>query len=74
MRNTVPNVDSIFAYIQVRGIRNQLFHSHDFSVTRGELNAKLADMVALLQDRTTLFEDSSAQEAVHEIQAVNHVH
>ena len=59
---------------QVIDISNQLFHSQDFKVTSDELKTKLADMVALLQDRTTLSKDSSAQEAVHDIQAVSHVH
>ena len=64
--------------IQVRSIRNDLYHSHDFSVTVAELKSQLKDMVALLEDNTThvskspLLQDPSAKKEVLRLHEVNH--
>lgn len=55
----------------MREIRNQLYHSTNFKVTDKELHDKIAVMVTLLEDRAKLFDDSSAQDAVHDLKEVS---
>ena len=54
-------------------IRNNLFHSHNFKVTDDKLTTKIEAMVTLLQDRTTLVDEPSAQEAVNELRGIKRV-
>ena len=58
-------------HVQVRNMRNKLLHSDNLKVTDSKLTDSMNVMVTLLEDRTTLFDDSAAQEAVHELKGVN---
>ena len=68
---THANTHMFTLSIQVRNVRNKLFHSDNLKVTDSALSDRIKVMVTLLEDKTTLFDDSAAQGAVHELNGVS---
>ena len=58
--------------LQVREIRNKVFHSADFKLCDTELDDYINDMTTLLQDPTQLLRDKKAKEAIEVLQQVTH--
>ena len=60
--------------LQVREIRNQIFHSADFKLSDTELDDYIKDMTTLLQDPTQLLNDTNAKSAVTQLNKVTPSH
>ena len=58
--------------VQVKHIRNELFHSSSFKVNDRETTKMMKQMINLLQ-HGILADDLTAQNAVEDIEEVNHL-
>ena len=56
--------------LQVREIRNKMFHSADFKLSIDEMKTHMKAMTTLLEDPTLLKNNVHAQEAVEQLKLV----
>lgn len=56
--------------LQVKEVRNKMFHSADFKLTNTEMKDHIKQMTTLLEDPTQLKNDVHAMQAVQQLQRV----
>lgn len=59
--------------IQVKLVRNNLFHAEELKLTDQELSDNIKVMTDLLTNRPNIFDDPAAFEAVHDLKEVNNI-
>ena len=60
--------------LQVKEIRNKMFHSPDFKLTNTEMKDHIKAMKTMLKDPTQLMNDANSKKAVWQLQQVTQNH